>query len=178
MNIRDFGRRLSVSDNGKWLGLFASDYMVLDTDTGEKIFDFPYRKNTAMQLARLAPILPSDAKLADVGKYFGMNFKGNHLIGYRMWGDSSSCDSELDDQYFNPNKRECIWDLRIRGVYKHFYDIYDMNTIAREGSPSYTAEVFPESDCVRANARWKGLVDVDGKLAFQPAPPIETVDMP
>ena len=178
LNIRDFGSRLSVSENGKWLGLFASDYKVLDTETGEKIFDFPYRRNPEMQIARLAPILPADSTLADVGKYFRMNFKGNHLIGYRMWGDSSSCDSELDDQYYNPKKRECIWDLRIRGVYKHFYDIYDMNTITLDGSPSYTAEVFPESDCVPANTRWKGLVDVDGKLAFQPVPPLKTVGMP
>lgn len=178
LSIEDLGRRLSVSENGKWLGLFASDYTVLDTETGETIFDFPYRRNPEMQLARLAPILPADATVTDIGKHSSMNFKGNHLIGFRVWGDSSSCHSELDDHYFNPKKRECIWDLRMRGVYKYFYDIYDMNTVNQDGSPAYTAEVFPESDCVRASARWKGLVDVDGELAFQPVPPIEAVVMP
>lgn len=178
LSIEDFGSRLSVSENGKWLGLFASDYTVLDTETGETIFDFPYRRNPEMQLARLAPILPADATVTDIGKHSSMNFKGNHLIGFRVWGDSSSCHSELDDHYFNPKKRECIWDLRMRGVYKYFYDIYDMNTVNQDGSPAYTAEVFPESDCVRASARWKGLVDVDGELAFQPVPPIEAGVMP
>lgn len=178
LSIREFNRRMSVSENGKWLGLRASDYKVLDTETGETIFDFPYRRQPEAQLARLAPILPKNATVADLGEYWSMSFKENYLVGYRVWGDISSCDWKPGEKYDPKKERECILDLRLRGLYKHFHDIYDMNTVDLNGSPMYTTEVHPESYCMPASSRWKGLISVDGKLAFQPVPPIENIDKP
>ncbi|MCY3884060.1 MAG: hypothetical protein OXG24_04005 [Gammaproteobacteria bacterium] len=171
LSVRKHYGLLSLSENGKWLGLSGWDYKVLDTENGETIFDFPYAGNPEAQLARLAPILAEGATEADLGTLSHMRFRGNYLVGYRIVGDASSCSKKSGGE-----RLECLRDLRLRGLYGNFFDVYDMSTIELNGSPSFTTEVYRESTCMPASSGWKGLVELNGKLAFQPVRTIENVD--
>ncbi len=178
-NVRKFGGLMSLSENGKWLGLRGWDYKVLNTETGETIFDFPYAGKPNEQLARLTPILVEGATVEDIGTHGHMSFKGNYLVGYRMWGTTSWCSQKPGEKYDRVKERECIRESRLLGKLKESFDVYDMNSIELSGSPTYTTEVYSESNCIPASPGWKGLVNLDGKLAFQPVPPpMETVDTP
>lgn len=179
LNVRKLSGLMSLSENGKWLGLSGSEYMVIDTDTGETIFTFPYGSNLEAQLVRLAPNLAEGATIDEIGQHGDMSFMGNHLVGYRIWGDTSWCSQKPGEKYDRVKERECIRESRLLGKLKEFFDVYDMNSIELSGSPTYTTEVYSESNCIPASPGWKGLVNLDGKLAFQPVPPpVETVDTP
>lgn len=178
LNVRKLSGLMSLSENGKWLGLSGNEYMVLDTDTGETIFTFPYGSNREAQLVRLAPNLAEGATIDDIGQYGDLRFKGNHLVGYRILGGTSWCSQKSGEEYDRIKERECIRESRLLGKLKEFFDIYDMNSIELSSSPTYTTEVYSESNCNPANPGWKGLVNVDGKLAFRPVPPMETINTP
>lgn len=178
LSVRNYNGDLSLSENGRWLGLRGWDYKVLDTENGETTFDFPMAGNPEARLARLAPILGEGATEADLGTLSNMDFKGNYLVGYRIVGDASSCRKRSGEQWDRVKHLECLRDLRLRGLYGNFFDVYDMSTIELNGSPSFTTEVYRESTCMPASSGWKGLVELNGNLAFQPVPAIENTDEP
>lgn len=173
LSVRKHYGGLSLSENGRWLGLRGWDYKVLDTENGETIFDFPKTGNPEARLARLAPILGEGATDADLGTLSHMRFRGDYLVGYRIVGDASSCSEKSGGE-----RLECLRDLRLRGLYGNFFDVYDMSTIELNGSPSFTTEVYRESTCMPASSGWKGLVELNGNLTFQPVPAIENIDDP
>ncbi|MXW54341.1 MAG: hypothetical protein F4X44_12605 [Gammaproteobacteria bacterium] len=159
---------LSLSQNGRWLGLSGWNYKVLDTNTGETVFDFPRAPDRKAVFARLAPVLPEGATLADVGRIGNIRFKGNSLVSYRMVGDASPCSTKKGEKYDNRKWRECIRELRLQDRYRTYYDVFDMSNTQIDGPPAYITEVFEESNCMPANSPRRGLVDLDGQLAFRP----------
>ncbi|MCY3885572.1 MAG: hypothetical protein OXG24_11740 [Gammaproteobacteria bacterium] len=153
---------IDLSQNGNWLGISAGwandwEYNVLDTETGETIFRFPYKTDSATILARLKPILPENATMEDVGEYRGMNFVGNSLLTYRSRGNNEPC-MVGPEVYFEDSAewRECMRELRLEDRYRTFYDVYEMDTIELESSPSYRIERYNESSCVPAQSARAG----------------------
>lgn len=165
--IRNHGGHLSISQNGKWLGMSGYDYKVLDTETGETIFSYPSAGNPEAKLARLSPVLPLGATIADMGTESYMGFRGNTLVAYRQYGDTEACSRKPGEPWDAVKWRECIKRLRLRGMSREFYDIYEMDSIQLDSSPSYTVEVYSESNCMPAQKRWRGLLDLDGELAYR-----------
>lgn len=166
--VKSHDGMLSLSQNGRWLGVDGWNYKVLDTSTGETVFDFPESPDREAVLARLAPVLPVGATLEDVGWYGNMRFLGNSLVGYRRVGDISSCSTKKGEKYDNRKWRECIRELRLQGRYRTFYDVFDMSNTEIDSPPEFITEVFRESNCMPANSPKRGLIDLDGHLAFRP----------
>lgn len=166
--VKNHDGSLSLSQNGRWLGVDGWNYKVLDTNTGETVFDFPESPDREAVLARLAPALPDGATLADIGRIGHIWFSGNSLVSFRMVGDTSPCSTKKGEKYDNRKWRQCIRDLRLQGRYRTFFDVFEMNNIELDSPPSYITEVFEESNCMPANSPRRGLVDLDGQLAFRP----------
>ena len=166
--VRHHDGMLSLSQNGKWLGVDGWNYKVLDTSTGETVFDFPESPDREAVLARLAPALPDGATLEDIGRIGHIWFSGNSLVSFRMVGDTSPCSTKKGEKYDNRKWRQCIRELRLQGRYRTFFDVFDMSNIELDGPPTYITEVFEESNCMPANSPRRGLIDLDGQLAFRP----------
>jgi hypothetical protein len=169
---------LSISQNGRWLGMKGWDYKVLDTETGETIFSFPYAGDPPAKLARLAPVLGEGATEEDMGRQGSMRFKGDVLVGYRKYGNTDPCSTKPGEQYSAVKRRECIKSLRLQGLYREYFDIYDMNSIELDSSPAFTTQVYSESNCMPSDGQWRGLLDIDGKLAYRPYEPLDTSNAP
>ena len=167
LHIHNHSGRLFISQNGKWLGLSGYENKILDTDSGETIFSYPSAGNPEAKLKRLAPVLPEGATVADLGREGSMGFKGNTLFVYRIFGDTESCSTKPGEQYDPVRRRKCIKALRLLGLYREFYDIYEMDSIQLNSSPSYSVQVYSESNCMPANDLWRGLLDRDGDLVFR-----------
>lgn len=159
---------LTLSSSGRWLGMSGWDYKVFDTETGETIFTYPLAGNPGEKLSRLAPVLPDGATVADMGRHGQVRFIGDSLVVFRIYGDTSSCNPKPGDENYVVKRKECIRDLRLLDEYRTYFDVYDMNTIELESSPTYTTEVFEESTCMPALNSWSGLIDIDGQLAYRP----------
>ena len=166
--VQNHGGLLSISQNGKWLGLSGWNYRVLDTETGETIFDFPRAPDRKAVFSRIAPALPDGATLADVGSIGSIRFRGNSLVSFRRVGDTSPCSTKKGEKYDDRKWRQCIRDLRLQGRYHTFFDVFEMNSIEKDSPPTYITEVFRESSCMPANSPMRGLIDLDGQLAFRP----------
>lgn len=162
---------LTLSPNGRWLGMSGWDYKVIDTESGETIFTYPLAGKPEQKLARLAPVLPVGATVSDMGRHGQLRFIGDSLVVFRIYGDTSSCSPKFGEEYDAVKRRECIRDLRLQDEYRTYFDVYDMNTIELESSPSYTTEVFEESTCMPALNSWSGLIDIEGQLAYRPQLP-------
>ncbi len=159
---------LSLSQNGRWLGLSGWNYKVLDTKSGETVFDFPRAPDRKAVFSRIAPALPDSATLADVGSIGSIRFRGNSLVSFRRVGDTSPCSTKKGEKYDDRKWRECIRDLRLQGRYRTFFDVFEMDNIELDSPPTYITEVFRESSCMPANSPRRGLIDLDGQLAFRP----------
>ena len=166
--VKNHDGELSLSQNGRWLGVDGWNYKVLDTRTGETVFDFPRAPHRQAVLARIAPALPDGATLADVGRIGHIWFSGNSLVSFRRVGDLRSCSTKEGEKYDNRKWRQCIRDLRLQGRYRTFFDVFEMDNIELDGPPTYITEVFEESNCMPANSPRRGLIDLDGQLAFRP----------
>ena len=173
IRVEWFGGLLSLSQNGRWLGFSGWDYKVLDTATGDTVFSFPYAGNPAAKLARLAPVLPEGTTEEEMGRHGSMKFDGNHLVAYRIRGDASACGREPGEPWDPIKWRECLKEQRLNGTYQEFFDVWDMSTIEPESSPTVATQVYSESNCMPANPPWRGLIEVDGQLAFRASQTIE-----
>ena len=178
LHIRNHGGAMSISQNGKWLGLSGYEYKVLDTETGETVFSYPSAGDPEAKLARLLPVLPEGATVDDMGREGSMRFSGNTLRVYRTYGDTEACSREPGEPWDPVRYRECIKEQRLLGRYQEFYDIYEMESIELDSSPSYTVEVYSESDCGPANGRWRGLLDLDGELVYRSEQPPNSSVLP
>ena len=166
--VKHHDGELSLSQNGRWLGVDGWNYKVLDTRTGETVFDFLTVPDREAVLARLAPAMPIGSTLEDLGWYGSMSFWGNSLVGFRRVGDISPCSTKKGEKYDNRKWRQCIRDLRLQGRYRTFFDVFEMDNIELDSPPTYITEVFEESNCMPANSPRRGLIDLDGQLAFRP----------
>ena len=167
LHIPNHGGAMSISQNGKWLGLSGYEYKVLDTETGETVFSYPSAGDPEAKLERLLPVLPEGATVDDMGRERSVRFSGDTLVVYRTYGDTEACSKKPGEPWDPVRYRECIKEQRLLGRYQEFYDIYEMDSIQLDSSPSYTVEVFSESDCGPANGRWRGLLDLEGELVYR-----------
>ena len=167
VHVKHHGGLLSISQNGKWLGLSGWNYRVLDTESGDTIFNFPRAPDRKAVFSRIAPALPDGATLADVGSIGSIRFRGNSLVSFRRVGDTSACSTKKGEEYDDRKWRQCIRDLRLQGRYRTFFDVFEMDNIELDSPPTYITEVFEESSCMPANSPRRGLIDLDGQLAFR-----------
>lgn len=178
LHIRKHDGELSISQDGQWLGLSGYEYKVLNTETGETVFSYPSAGDPEAKLARLLPVLPEGATVDDLGRESFVGFEGNTLVVYRTYGDTEACSTEPGEPWDPVRYRECIKEQRLLGRYQEFYDIYEMDSIQLDSSPSYTVEVYSESDCGPANGRWRGLLERDGELVYRSEQPQDSGVLP
>lgn len=158
---------IRLSQNSKWLGTSGREFTVFDTETGGIVFTHPEVTYRATEFSRLRSILPENATIADVGNLGGIDFVNNSLVTYRTRGNTDPCNRKPGEKYDNTKWRECIKELRKQGRYRTYYDVYEMDNIELESSPSYRTEVYRESNCMPTNTNWRGLLNINGELAYR-----------
>ena len=160
VRLDSFHGMMSVSGNGAWLALHAWNFQVLDAATGETVFAYPRVGNKEAELARLASVMRPGATVADLGQVDGSGFRGDRLLLFRKIGTSLGCGGGPRQ------RRECIADLRRKGVYNRVVDVFDMNTIALDSQPDFRMEVGPDIPCGAGDFPLRGLQVHDGELTF------------
>ena len=158
VHLNSFHGMMSVSRNGAWLTLHAWNFQVLDAATGETVFAYPRVGDKESELERLASVMPPGATVADLGQVDGSTFRGNRLLLFRKIGSNLGCGG--------PGRRECLADLRRKGVYNRVVDVFDMNTIALDSQPDFRVEVGPDIPCGAGDFPLRGLQIHDGELTF------------
>ena len=155
-----------LSPNGRWLALSSWDYTVLSADTGETKLKFPVAGDNELQLQRLSEVLTRDAEVEDIGAFVGSSFIDDHLVFYRRVGNLKSCNVNAGSTYDHVAYLSCIRELRLKGRYRNFQDIFDMNETTIDGSPIYRSEIYRDSPCDELPTRMRGLHVVEGELTF------------
>lgn len=164
-----------ISSDGRYLGIRAQNFHVLNTENGQVVFQFP-RSGAERQLAKLSSVLGPDASPSDVGNLINIAFRGNDMWFLRHFGSydcSTSLGGKYDDlrmppsaEHDNLRYRRCIRDHRERGLYKTVYDVYDLDTLTADSQPAYRTEFFQETSCMEGTMPLHGLQNVDGKLTY------------
>lgn len=159
---------LTLSDNGKWLGVGQTHLHVLNAETGETVFAFPTTQdlsrhlslkekwqvivrpdgkrtleghlNDVATLARLTNVLGPNASLADVGGVGHILFRGDRLLMYRSTGSW-------------PNRRT-------------YYDVFDLDGINIDSPPTFRIELNRDYDCHGGDFYRQGLQVHDGQLTY------------
>lgn len=163
IELSGYGGTMIPSDDGRWLGLKAWDFVLLDAATGTRVFEFPEVDKTA-QLARLGSVLDGGATVDDVGGVTSYSFRGDQLLLYRQIGSARSCGGRagngLDDYY------DCVADLRQRGLYRTVIDVFDLAAITMDSQPQYRVDYDQRNQCAHSNLLSRGLQVRDGRLTF------------
>ena len=155
---------LDISFDGRWLGVEGWNFRVLDTQSGESVFEYPEVDAADRQLAMLSSVLGPDATHADIGTLIGKRFRDNVMQFHRLLG-SAKCPTPPGEEYDALRDRQCVRDHRERGLFKEVYDVYDLDTLTADSQPAYRAEVF-ETTCMEGDMPFRGLQNVDGKLTY------------
>ena len=169
LDLTSFRGRLSVSDDGRWLGVHGRrNFQVLDTETGRAAFLYPKFGDPQRQMAMLANVLGENPSPADVGRLDNIAFRDGTMWFFRSFG-SHGCPprDKIDDVRY----RECVNAHREHGRYKTVADVYNLDTLAPDSQPMFRVEIFEETDCMEADARLPGLRDVAGELAYRTKDP-------
>ena len=168
LGLRSGISRLSISDDGRWLGVHDRNFHMLNTENGESVFEYPRAAGTEdRQLAMLSSVLGPDASPVDIGDLLTITFRGNGMWFLRHFG-SLKCKELLGEwePYDTVRFRQCVRDHRERGLYKAVYDVYDLDTLAANSQPAYRAEISEDTSCMEGNMPLRGLQNVDGKLTY------------
>lgn len=177
---RYYDGRIVLAGNGAWLAVPDWNLLVLDTTTGETLFEYPLAGDKEAELARLASVLPQGATVADVGGVGGVRFLGNDLLLSRKVGSNKAC--VFHGMQSRRKLYECHAELRRRGVYARVVDIFHMETIDRFSQPDSRIEVGPDIPCGAGNHPVRGLQNHQGRLTFlttrAPRPPHDRHDVP
>lgn len=163
IDLRGYAGTMVESDDGRWLGLRAWDFVLLDAATGETVFEFP-KVDDEGQLQRLASVLDEDATVVDAGTVTSESFRGDQLLMYRKIGSTRSCNAKAMnglDQYY-----ECIADLRRRGIFRTVLDVFELNTIGLDSQPRFRVEYDARNQCATGDFPLRGLQVHDGRLTF------------
>lgn len=166
IDLDHFYGTVVLSPNGRWLALSAWDYTVLRTDNGATKFKFPSAGDNELQLQRLGNILPPDTSIDDMGEVVGSSFIGDHLIFDRKVGSLRACNVSSGSTYVHEEYLSCIRDLRLKGSYRNFQDVFDMNQVAIDGRPISRHEIFRDSPCAEVDTRMHGLRVDDGEIRY------------
>ncbi len=165
LDLREFDGRISVSGNGRWLGVHGWNYHVLDAKSGDTLFRYPRVGNTEERLARLGSVVGEHASTADLGRLSGISFMGDKMLFFRQFG-KLSCHTPPSEVYDPLSYAECLRELRKSGRYRAVNDVFDMETITVDAQPSDRVEVYRETACMEGNVPFRGLQNVDGQLAY------------
>ena len=165
LDLSGFGGTLDISRDGRWLGVEGWNFHVLDTWSGESVFEYPEVDAADRQLTMLSSVLGPDATHADIGTLVGKRFEDNVMRFSRLFG-SAKCSTPPGEEYDALRYRQCVRDHRERGLFKAVYDVYDLDTLTADSEPAYRAEVFRETTCMEGDMPFRGLQNVDGKLTY------------
>ena len=167
LHLDEFGGRMFVSEDGRWLGLNSWNFHVLDTETGNVAFKYPQVGQQAEQLARLARVVGEDASPSALGSLVSIWFRGDTMRFLRTFGDSMNCATPPGEDYDQMRYRRCVRDNRNRGRYREVVDVYDLNALALDAQPAYRTETYRhEGNCVASDLPNRGLQSVGGELAY------------
>ena len=171
--LRGFSGDLTLADNGAWVAFGSRNKRVLDTRTGDVVFEYPAADKQA-QLARLTSVLPPGATASDVGSVRGVQFVGNDLVLTRAIRSFPACRfvpapaqaSEAEKMAARQRFLDCQADLRRRGINRSFADIFHMETIDRFAQPNMRIEIDRDMPCGAGNHPLRGLQNHNGRLTF------------
>ena len=169
LNLEKFDGRMSLSDNGRWVGVHGWNFHVLDTASGETVFRYRIVGYPPQHLPRLVSVVGEDASAADVGRLGHITFQGDNMLFFRAFG-RYYCSPRPGEEYDDLRYRKCLRQHRKTGRYKAVYDVYDMKTISLDAQPTYRAEVYRETNCMEGNMPFRGLQNVGGELTYLSEP--------
>ena len=171
LDLEEFSGRMSLSDNGRWLGVHGWDFHVLDTQSGDTVFRYRIVGYPPQHLPRLVSVVGEDASAADVGRLGSITFQGDNMLFFRQFGQYY-CSTPPGEEYDDLRYRKCVRRHRKTGRYRAVYDVYDMKTISLDAQPTYRAEVYRETNCMEGNMPFRGLQSVGGELTYLSEPPV------
>lgn len=149
---------VSFSNNGRWIKIRTSPLglpsmwnrnafrtYVFDTLTGERVFEFPLLSGQE-QFMRLASVMSAGSTLDDMGRFGGLEIRGDQLMMFRTFDDPD-----------HP------------GGFRGIYDVFDMNTIQADSQPDFRVAVnrTPSNRCA-SRSYPRALQAQDGSLVFAP----------
>ena len=156
---------MSLSDNGRWLGVHGWDFHVLDAQSGNTVFRYRKVGYAAQHLPRLVSVVGKDASASDVGRLGNITFRGDRMMFFRQFGQLN-CSTLPGEEYDDLRYRKCVRHHRKSGRYRTVFDVYDMTTITLDAQPTYRAEVYRETNCMEGNMPFRGLQSVGGELTY------------
>ena len=165
LELEKFSGRMSLSDDGRWLGVHGWDFHVLDTENGETVFRYHRVGYPAQHLPRLVSVLGEDASASEIGALKSIFFRGRSMIFFREFG-YPYCSTPSGSEYDELRNRKCLRHHRKTGRHRSVFDVYDMTTITLDAQPSYRAEVYQETNCMEGNMLFRGLQSVGGELTY------------
>ncbi len=149
--LMKFDGRMSLSDSGDWLAVHAWNLQVLDTSTGETVFEYPVVGDKQAELARLSNVMEPGATVADVDGISGVRFLDDQLMIFRRFGSLSACSG--DTAQYN----QCVASLRQGGMYRSVVDVFDMSAAELHGQPDFRVDYSPHSPCESGEFALRGL---------------------
>lgn len=167
--LRHFYGTMILSDDGAWLAVKSWDIKVLDTKTGEVVFDYPVVGEKRAELQRLANVLPPAATEADVGAISGVSFHGGSLALWRHAGTGDAlagCATKPDEEYNDARYNACVANARRRGDYRTMIDLFDLATIRPESAPTVRFEESGVTLCGENGRALGRLRGVGERLVF------------
>jgi len=130
----------------------AADWMlfVVDTNTGQPVFEFP-TDDAALQLSRLASVLPPQATEEDAGIFRAAFFVGNEKFALQHYPETPE----------STDMRNSV------------LDIFDMGSIGLDSQPSRRVAInrHAMNDCASENFPYRLEADRRGALAYSPVEP-------
>ena len=169
LDLEEFSGRMSLSDNGRWLGVHGWNFHVLDTQSGDTVFRYRTVGYPPQHLPRLVSVVGEGASASDVGRLGSITFQGDNMLFFRQFG-RYYCFTPPGEEYDDLRYRKCLRHHRKTGRYKAVYDVYDMKTISLDAQPTYRAEVYRETNCMEGNMPFQGLQRVGEKLTYLSEP--------
>ena len=162
VDLDHFSSSMTLSGDGAWLALRAWTFKVLDTASGETVFEYP-KVDKRAELARLGSVLGPAATVSDVGGVTNEYFRDNRLVFFRQVGIASTrtCSGKRGEAY-----DDCISDLRKRGVYNSMVDVFEMDGIQMDSQPDFRREVGRDNLCASGDYALRGLQVHDDRLTF------------
>ena len=148
---------IALSDDGAWLKVSTSPLglpgawdrkafrtYVLNTSTGEVVFEFPQVDKEA-QFRRLTSVMASGAMVEDVGEFGGASIYGGKLMMFRTFPDATQPDG-----------------------YRGVFDVFDMSTLAIDSQPDFRVAVNSSrsNPCPSRSFPRSLNVQEDGRLAY------------
>ena len=147
MELMHFSGTMRLSTNGKWLALSSWDYTVVSTDIGDTKLKFPIAGDDVKQLKLLRSVLPKNPDFSDMGEVVNSSFSGDKLVFSRTIGNTSDCYIKPGEVWDFRKDRLCERELRLSGKYRTFQDVFDLNIVPIDGSPTFRMEVINDTPC-------------------------------